>query len=432
MRSFWRRASAVCVLVVAVVAAAVAVTSAGAAAPVTVTVWDWGSPPPSALGALDKAYMKSHPGVVIKRIHQPFNSYFTLMRAAMAAHTGPDIYENYASPYVFDYYQGLLPLTKLVTPADRKNLIGWNYVSTGLSNSGTPYAIPWSGQGINFYYNKALFKKAGLNPNSPPKTWAQLLADCAKLKAAGIVPIVAGYKDGYYAEWWTDVLSMQYVTQAQLEASYANPNWTAASIEKGFNLLVSLYKKGYMTPNSVAIPLFPDTVNNFGAGKGAIFLGLSANNANYSEFRNDKVSPNLGAFLAPLVPGSKLKSPVFDYGPGLSWTISRVSKNSTADYTYLSWLANAQSQDQIFKLSGTFPNTALAHPVTSDKLGQQILGWIRQYPTYLGQVTLIRSTVEAIFDKEVPLMMTGQASLSSGLGQVQTAQQMATPIPPTH
>jgi ABC-type glycerol-3-phosphate transport system substrate-binding protein len=431
MRSCRWKVSAVVALVVAAVAGALAATTGRAGGPVTIEVWDWGSPPPSAFKVLDATYMKSHPGIVIKRVHQPFNSYFTLMRTTIAAHKGPDVFENYASPYVFDYYRGLLPLDKLVKPADRKNLIGWNYVSTGLSNSGTPYAVPWSGQGINFYYNKPLFKKAGLNPTSPPRTWAQLLADCAKLKQAGIVPIVAGFKDGYYAEWWTDVLSLQYMTRPQLEASYAKPSWTTPAIKKALGLLVDLYKKGYMTPNAEAVPLFPDTVNNFGAGKGAIFLGLSANNANYSEFRKDKVSPSLGAFLPPLVPGSKLKSPQFDFGPGLSWTITRWSKNPTQAYDYLSWLSSAKSQEQIFKLSGTFPNNKLSQPITSDKVGQQILGWIRQYPTYLGQVQLIRSNVEVVFDKVVPGMMTGQTSLSSALGQVQAEQQRATPIP-TH
>ena len=300
-----------------------------------------------------------------------------------------------------------------------------------MSNSGTPYAIPWSGQGTNFYYNKALFKKAGLNPNKPPQTWAQLLADCAKLKQAGIVPIVAGFKDGYYAEFWTDVLSLQYMTRSQVEASYAKPNWTSPAMTKAFGLLVDLYKKGYMTPNAVAIPLLPDTVNNFGADKGAIFVGLSANNANYSQLRSDKVSPSLGAFLAPRVPGSKLKGPQFDYGPGLSWTITRWSKNPTQAYDYISWLASAKSEDRMFKLAGTFPNNKLAHPVTSDPVGQEILGWIHRYPHYAGQVTPIRSHVEAIFDKVVPEILTGQTSLSSALSQVQAAQQQATPIP-TH
>ena len=397
----------------------------------TIEIWDWGSPPPTAFKPIDDAYMRAHPGITIKRVHQPFNSFFTLQRTAVATRKGPDVFESYASPFIFDYYRGELPLDKLVKPADRNNLIGWNYVSSGLSSSGTPYAFPWSGQGINFYYNKALFKKAGLNPNSPPKTWAQFLAACAALKKAGIVPISAGFKEGYYAEWWVDVLSMQLMSKSQLAQQYSKPDWTNPAVAKAWSLLLDLYKKGYMTPNSQALPLFPDTVNNFGAGKAAIILALSANNANYSEFRKDKVSPNLGAFLPPLVPGAKIKQQVFDFGPGLSWIISSWSKHSKEAYDYLTYLGQPKTQETIFKLSGTFPNNKLAKPKTSDKVGNQILGWIRQYPTYVGQVTLIRSNVEAVYDKVVPQVITGDQSAADAMKQVQAEQDRATPIP-TH
>ncbi|KJM61988.1 sn-glycerol-3-phosphate ABC transporter substrate-binding protein [Pluralibacter gergoviae] len=44
------------------------------------------------------------------------------------------------------------------------------------------------------YYNKDAFKKAGLDPEQPPKTWQELAADTAKLKAAGM-------KCGYASGW---------------------------------------------------------------------------------------------------------------------------------------------------------------------------------------------------------------------------------------
>jgi ABC-type glycerol-3-phosphate transport system substrate-binding protein len=427
-RSRWTVVAALAVLALAATGALAG--TRGSRDKVTIEIWDWGSPPPSALKVIDDAYMRSHPSITIKRVHQPFNSFFTLQRTAVATRKGPDVFESYASPFIFDYYRGELPLGKLVRPADRTNLIGWNYVSSGLSSNGTPYAFPWSGQGINFYYNKALFKKAGLNPNAPPKTWAQFLADCAALKKAGIVPISAGFKEGYYAEWWVDVLSMQLMSKSELAQNYSNPNWTSPAIAKAWSLLLDLYKKGYMTPNSQALPLFPDTVNNFGAGKAAIVLALSANNANYSEFRKDKVSPNLGAFLPPLVPGAKIKQQVFDFGPGLSWIISSWSSHSKEAYDYLSYLGQPKTEETIFKLSGTFPNNKLAKPKTTDTVGNQILGWIRQYPTYVGQVTLIRANVEAIYDKVVPQVMTGGQSIADAMKQVQTEQSRATPIPP--
>jgi sn-glycerol 3-phosphate transport system substrate-binding protein len=36
-----------------------------------------------------------------------------------------------------------------------------------------------------FFYNKDMFEKAGLDPNKPPKTWTEMVADAAKLKASG-------------------------------------------------------------------------------------------------------------------------------------------------------------------------------------------------------------------------------------------------------
>ncbi len=52
--------------------------------------------------------------------------------------------------------------------------------------------LPLTMQGFGIYYNKAYFKKAGLDPEQAPKTAAQFLAACEKLKAAGIVPITVG------------------------------------------------------------------------------------------------------------------------------------------------------------------------------------------------------------------------------------------------
>ncbi|HDL8490591.1 TPA: sn-glycerol-3-phosphate ABC transporter substrate-binding protein UgpB [Yersinia enterocolitica] len=44
------------------------------------------------------------------------------------------------------------------------------------------------------YYNKDAFKKAGLNPDQPPKTWQELAEDTAKLRAAGSS---CGYASGW-------------------------------------------------------------------------------------------------------------------------------------------------------------------------------------------------------------------------------------------
>ena len=42
---------------------------------------------------------------------------------------------------------------------------------------GKQYALPFSAESSMLLYNKTLFKRAGLNPDEPPKTWAELEAE---------------------------------------------------------------------------------------------------------------------------------------------------------------------------------------------------------------------------------------------------------------
>ena len=50
---------------------------------------------------------------------------------------------------------------------------------------------------VLWFYNKAIFQKAGIA--NPPTTWNELLADCAKIKAAGYIPLALS---GNYDSLW--------------------------------------------------------------------------------------------------------------------------------------------------------------------------------------------------------------------------------------
>jgi ABC-type glycerol-3-phosphate transport system substrate-binding protein len=74
---------------------------------------------------------------------------------------------------------------------------GWSQLLPGvkqnLQDGGKSYALP-----INYYtqgliYNRDLFKKAGLDPDKPPQTWADVATDAAKISQLG--GGVTGYED---------------------------------------------------------------------------------------------------------------------------------------------------------------------------------------------------------------------------------------------
>lgn len=79
-------------------------------------------------------------------------------------------------------------------------------------------SMPFNSSTTVFFYNKDLFKKAGLDPNTPPKTWDEVEADAIKLKDAGIAcPFTTAWQT------WT-----------QLESFSAWHNVPFASKQNGF------------------------------------------------------------------------------------------------------------------------------------------------------------------------------------------------------
>ena len=87
---------------------------------------------------------------------------------------------------------------------------------------GNLLSFPFNSSTPVLYYNKDLFKKAGLDPNSPPKTWPEVGAAAAKLQAAG-VPC------GFTSEWpsWINI--------ENLSAWHNVPIATQANGFGGFN-----------------------------------------------------------------------------------------------------------------------------------------------------------------------------------------------------
>lgn len=401
-------------------------SAAGNHGPVTVTVWSWGSPA-KTLPTLTAEFEKVHPDIHINLVNQPFASYFTQLQTAVASKKGPDVVFMYAGPAVFDTYRGLLPLTKYVTDEQRKDLQGWNLNSTGLADNGTPYAMPWSAQGTLFYYNKALFKKAGLDPNAPPTTLDSLINTCQTLKAHGVTPFADAWKDGADASWVFDFFAAQYMTAQQA----ANPDvdWTDPNIVKGVQAAVQMVKGGCTQPGADGINEFPDGVNQFSAGKGAMHVGLAANTDNYTQFR-PTLKNDLGVFLPPTVPGSvHPQGSWFDYGAAFGLGITKWSKVPDAAYEWMSYLTSPESQAKAFELDGSLPNTSLAQISSSYAPAQQILGWLKTATPFPGPFTLMRTNPGNTLTALAPNLITGRMSPADGMKQVQQSQTQLPPLP---
>jgi ABC-type glycerol-3-phosphate transport system substrate-binding protein len=98
----------------------------------------------------------------------------------------------------------------------------------------TLYGLPTSNYTQGLIYNRTLFTKAGLDPNSPPTTWAQVEADAQKISALGNG--IEGWGDysaqntgGWHFSSYMDAIggSMVNSTTAPPTANFNNANGTA-------------------------------------------------------------------------------------------------------------------------------------------------------------------------------------------------------------
>ncbi len=222
MRGSKRRVFAVmttAVLALAVVTAALAgstSTAGGNAEGGSLTVWlsgtYAGSTPGSTyrkwLDGVKSRYEKANPGASVKFVLTPINNaqFTAQIAAAFASRRVPDVMLVYSGGYTTPYMQSSLEkLNDRVkqAPGFYGKQTAWDLSCLNLDckgGSGDIYAVPNDQGTYGLFYNKALFRKAGIA--KPPTTYNELLAQCKTFKSKGILPLAYGDRDGYSTDNW--------------------------------------------------------------------------------------------------------------------------------------------------------------------------------------------------------------------------------------
>lgn len=150
-------------------------------------------------------FNKANPQYHINAVYK--GSYSDSMNASIAAYRAkqaPDIAQIFEVGTATMMYSGgaIKPVQEMSeevgNPINPKEFVGAvaGYYS---SNQGKLISMPFNSSTPVLYYNKDAFAKAGLDPNKPPKTYAELKEDTKKLRASGM-------QCGYTTSWPTWVL----------------------------------------------------------------------------------------------------------------------------------------------------------------------------------------------------------------------------------
>lgn len=156
---------------------------AASAAPAQITIWHyWDGTNADTFDAMVKDYELSHPGVKITTSMVPNADFLTKLRASATSKTLPDIAigDLVWVPQINQI--GNLADLKGLLPAEILSDINPALTSFG-TIGGKQVSVPVSANNLAYMYNKTLFKQAGLDPNKPPTTWEELMADAKQILA---------------------------------------------------------------------------------------------------------------------------------------------------------------------------------------------------------------------------------------------------------
>lgn len=163
---------------------------------------------------LIKEFEAANPGIKVKQTTFPYDQYNEKVATLVPAGRGPDVinlYYGWVPKYVDSGY--LQPLPKSEFSHEKIESEFFPLVEA-VKLDGEYWAIPTAVRTLALFYNKDIFEKAGLDPNSPPKTWDELVEyaktttvreDNGKLITAGM----AWELGGQLHNWYRDALIYQ-------------------------------------------------------------------------------------------------------------------------------------------------------------------------------------------------------------------------------
>jgi sn-glycerol 3-phosphate transport system substrate-binding protein len=287
--------------------------------------------------------------------------------------------------------------------------------------NGLMLSFPFNSSTTVLNYNKDMFKKAGLDPNNPPKTWPELTLAAAKLKASGVAcPFTTSWQT------WT-----------QLESFSTWHNTLFATENNGFG-----GTKARLAFNS---PLHVRHIENLAnmakqglfhyrgrgnKGDAPFYSGECAMaTASSSTYASIKKNAKFEFGTAPLpyypdVPGAPQNTVI---GGASLWVMTGKPK---ADYKgvaqFFHYLTNAETQSASHKRTGYLPITNAAFALTEKS------GFYKENPgTDTAVNQMIRKTTEksrgirlgnfvqirAIMEEELEQIWAGKKTAKEGLDE---------------
>lgn len=276
--------------------------------------------------------------IFVKHTYLPFGDIWTKEFAAIAAGNPPDVIIG--------------EIGKVAQRADKKQVTNLSkylakdniqdrfhkHLWEPMKYKNEVYALPFNTDTYFMFYNKAMFKAAGLDPEKPPKTWAEVeeyskkidKINNGKIEVLGFHPRIAGGHEIFMqnadkGKTWVDDKGVYINTPSKLEALKWVASWDARLGAKEVDVFKGTF--GSKTND----PLL--------AGK----LGMKIANGTFWTQIRDFAAKKEDFGVAPM-PEFKAGTGNATQGGGFSIEIPQGAKNPDASWEFIKYMTDYDAQ----------------------------------------------------------------------------------------
>lgn len=302
--------------------------------------------PKKAFEDLISDFEAANPGIKVKWNNFDHEGYKSSIRNFLTA-DAPDLANWYAGNRMAPFVKA--GLFEDVSDVWKENGLDDTLKSAAASMTidGKKWGVPYTYYQWGIYYRKDIFEKQGI---AVPKTWDELKAACAKLKAAGIAPFAIGTKPLWPTGGWFDYMDLRVNGyEFHMDLTSGKVPYTDPKVKAVFAKWAELVKPGYYVKNHAALE-WQDAVPLFVQGKAAMYL---MGNFAVDVMKNGGLKPEQIGFMQfpEITPGL----PMAEDAPTDTIHIPSGAKNKEDAKKFLAFLAKPETQTKMNATLGQLP-----------------------------------------------------------------------------
>ena len=303
----------------------------------------------------------SHKNLQVKLTLTSINDDVTTLATSIRAGDPPDVVGlNDIDVPTFTHEGAFMNLTPYISKLSYKSALSPGHVGLATYN-GAEYGVPYWADLSVLWYNKNLFTQAGLDPNKPPTTYAEILSDAQAINKlgngingftfAGDCQGCLGFtvQPGIWADG-------SHLTSGDIGSQTANITGNQDLVNA-----LTLYRQvwtQHLAPDNDRTDNGPTWGQDFAAGKIGIMPG------GYGQLTGLVKASQLGTeFMDTPLPGANGDYSTFDGGD--DFVIPAAAKNASGAWEFIQWVMQTQQQNQYPSLGATPVRTDVLTPAFS-------------------------------------------------------------------